>query len=295
MDELKSPLAPLTPIDKIYSTLAADFSEDIVERTWSDEKYDQINGQRVKRRGSGTRKGYDTASIPKQALVDRLNEVVGLGRWSVEIEGPRVDGTKLGTKDAYRAFARLRILIPGISCATPWVTAEHVTWLVSDAEQGAVTMAFKRACSWLSLGRQVWLGEFDEDLSGHVEAPKVQQQPQQSQQSQQSNNVGPVQQPAADSVEAKLIEEIYKTLLPALWSDLAESPLQRAQALHFIRLGKLKLPKVDKSSIKAFLLSLTQAQLGEVRHNLKKHADDPDLVIPDLTDAEVSAELEWLK
>ncbi|ACG72771.1 conserved hypothetical protein [Anaeromyxobacter sp. K] len=55
---------------KLYQALCAPFPPEAVERT----------------DGSKTGRGYDTAGVKVQWIIDRLNEVVGIGNWRVTRE-----------------------------------------------------------------------------------------------------------------------------------------------------------------------------------------------------------------
>lgn len=140
-------------LKEIYRRLAAPFPEEAIERTRADV----------------TRKGYDTTGIKYQYVVNRLNEVLGVGGFRVERTFsikekqsrsgmPMVDVTcdvvmQLGHWEAgvFVAFAE----------ATG--TGGHVSASEADAKKGAYTNAFKKTAAFFGVGRQAYEGTLDDD------------------------------------------------------------------------------------------------------------------------------------
>jgi len=142
----------------IYHRLAEPFPETAIQRTRADE----------------TRRGYNTTGIGYQFVVNRLNEVLGVGGFRVTRDftlrerqsrsgTPMVEATcdlllQLGSWEAgqFIPFAEA----PG--------TGGHLAASEADAKKGAFTNGFKKAAAFFGVGRQAYEGTLDDD---NVPAP----------------------------------------------------------------------------------------------------------------------------
>jgi hypothetical protein len=132
-----------------------------------------------KSRGSETGKGYDTTGYGYQSLVDRLNEVVGIGHWQAVITNEHYDIGKYSTgraKHIYELTVRLELGYPefykdeqGLT-KRHWVTitekdmvGTHESPTRGDAWKGAYTNGLKKCVGFYGPGADAYLGIIDED------------------------------------------------------------------------------------------------------------------------------------
>ncbi len=138
----------------LYEALAAPFPEEAIERT----------------EGRVTGRGYDTTGIKYQYVVNRLNEVLGLGGWRARRE-LTVKEVLLANKDrmAYEAICEITLELGEWVDGTFIVFAEslgdggHRSFSLADARKGAYTNAFKKAAAFFGCGRQAYEGSIDDD------------------------------------------------------------------------------------------------------------------------------------
>ncbi|MEL6183222.1 MAG: Rad52/Rad22 family DNA repair protein [Myxococcota bacterium] len=134
------------------------------------EKYVQ------KASGRTTGKGYDVTSWQYQAIVDRLNNVLGPHRWSFEVVRETRRDTTMGRgekeRDAFEItqLVRVTVNLGGIECVRE-MWGGHLSLTVTDAAKGATTNALKKCVAMIGCGGAAYLGEIDDDLenSAHVE------------------------------------------------------------------------------------------------------------------------------
>jgi hypothetical protein len=138
---------------KIYTALAAAFTEDAIERT----------------NGKLTGRGYDTTGIKYQYIVNRLNEVLGVGGWRAHRQVTvKETATSTGRK-AYEAVCELVLQLGA------WVDGEfqvfgeavgdggHTSMSEADARKGSYTNALKKTAAMFGCGRQAYEGTLDDD------------------------------------------------------------------------------------------------------------------------------------
>ncbi len=139
---------------KIYAALAAPFPEEAIERT----------------DGRQTGRGYSTSGIKAQWIVDRLNQVLGLGSWRVHREVKVREITTSSGRRAYEAVCDLILEFGSWENGKFEVWAEalsyggHVAMLEGDASKGAFSNSLKRAAAFLNCGSAAYRGELDEDV-----------------------------------------------------------------------------------------------------------------------------------
>jgi hypothetical protein len=138
---------------KIYAALAAPFPDVAVERT----------DARV------TGKGYSTTGLKYQYVVNRMNEVLGLGGWRVH----RTIRTKAITtskgRPAYESIAEVTVEIG------QWIDGQFVAWAdavadgghvsgnEADSIKGSHTNAIKKCCAFFGVGKAAYEGSLDDD------------------------------------------------------------------------------------------------------------------------------------
>lgn len=155
-----------TPIDRkaIYAALAAPFPEDTVQRTWSEDHMGP-GGNTIK----GTRRGYDTTGIGYQHVVNRLNDVLGVGGYRVERKVTTESGSTNAGKDKHVVHCEIKLQL-GEWVGGAWVPfAEavadggHESRSLADAIKGAYTNGFKKAAAFFGVGREAYEGTLDDD------------------------------------------------------------------------------------------------------------------------------------
>lgn len=138
---------------KIYAALSAPFPEACIQRT----------------EGRLTGRGYDTTGIAYQYIVNRLNEVLGVGGFRVHREVTVKPLQRSNGKPAFEAICDLTLELGEWANGTFLTFAEsladggHVSSSEADARKGAYTNAFKKAAAFHGVGRQAYEGSLDDD------------------------------------------------------------------------------------------------------------------------------------
>lgn len=145
---------------KLYQLLSAPFPEEAIERV----------------KGAVSGRPYDSASVRTQFLINRLNEVLGVGGYRIHRNITVRQITTPKGRTMYEAVADMTIEIG------EWVdgkfvvvgesvgTGGHLSASQLDAEKGAHTNAVKRTLAGFGLGKATWEGRLDEDaLTGDAE------------------------------------------------------------------------------------------------------------------------------
>ena len=138
---------------KLYQQLCAPFPPEAVERT----------------NGKQTGRGYDTAGVKVQWIIDRLNEVVGIGNWRVTRETFVHAGTTNSGRKLYEAWSDVALQLGEWSADTfvPFAEARaygaHTSMAEGDARKGAATNGIKRAAAMMGCGAAAYRGELDDD------------------------------------------------------------------------------------------------------------------------------------
>jgi hypothetical protein len=138
---------------KLYAALSAPFGEEAIERT----------------EGRVTGRGYDTTGIKYQFIVNRLNEVLGIGCWRTEqVINLRETTTSKG-RAAFDATCNLTLRFGVWEAGTflPWAeafaTGGHQSLSEADARKGAFTNGLKKAAAMVGCGKQAYEGTLDDD------------------------------------------------------------------------------------------------------------------------------------
>lgn len=152
---------------KIYQLLAAPFPEEAIERT----------------EGRITGRGYNTTGIKYQYVINRLNEVLGIGGYRAHrIVAVREITTAKG-RQAFEAVCDLTLQLG------EWINGEFVAWAEAladgghtstneaDARKGAFTNGLKKAAAMLGCGKQAYEGTIDDDHVPGADAEPYTQAP----------------------------------------------------------------------------------------------------------------------
>jgi hypothetical protein len=138
---------------KIYASLSAPFPEEAIERT----------------NGSVTGRGYSTTGIKYQYVVNRLNEVLGLGGYRTEqIVTVRPATTQKG-RAVFEATCEIRLQLGEwvdgtfVAFAEAHGTGGHTSTIEADARKGSFTNGLKKAAAMLGCGKQAYEGTIDDD------------------------------------------------------------------------------------------------------------------------------------
>jgi len=138
---------------KLYAALAAPFPEEAIERT----------------EGAKTGRGYDTTGVKYQYVVDRLNEVLGVGGFRTDRTITVRPITTAKGRPAFEAIAEVRLELGAwtggefLVFAQAWGDGGHTSMSESDARKGAYTNALKKAAGFVGPGRDAYRGTIDDD------------------------------------------------------------------------------------------------------------------------------------
>ena len=138
---------------KIFAALAAPFPEEAIERT----------------EGRVTGRGYDTAGIKYQYVVDRINEVLGVGGFRTHRTTTVKSATSAKGRPVFEALCEVCLELGEWKDGTFVVFAEaygdggHTAMTEADARKGAFTNGFKKAAAMLGAGRDAYRGVLDDD------------------------------------------------------------------------------------------------------------------------------------
>jgi hypothetical protein len=103
-----------------------------------------------------------------QAIIDAMNEGLGIGAWGFEeVSSEIIPGDKGGL-----AIAQVQVWLAGIDFKpTSWGQNRVTRGDVGDAKKAAQTDAIKKALSYFSIGNRAYHGLLKESSNGH--APQV--------------------------------------------------------------------------------------------------------------------------
>lgn len=151
---------------KIYAALAAPFSESCIQRT----------------EGRLTGRGYDTTGIGYQHIVNRLNEVLGLGGFRAHRTVSVKEIKRTNGRPAFEVICDLTLelgeWVDGkfVTFAESLADGGHVASSEADARKGAFTNAFKKGAAFHGVGKQAYEGTLDDDNvpEEHIGSPATQ-------------------------------------------------------------------------------------------------------------------------
>jgi hypothetical protein len=138
---------------KVYSLLSAPFPEEAIERT----------------NGNVTGRGYSTTGIKYQFIVNRLNDVLGLGGYRTEQNVIVRPGTTQKGRAVFEATCEILLQlgewVDGVFVvfAEAHGTGGHTSTIEADARKGAFTNGLKKAAAMCGCGRQAYEGTIDDD------------------------------------------------------------------------------------------------------------------------------------
>lgn len=140
-------------LHEIYRQLCASFPEEAIERT----------------KGATTKRGYDTTGIKYQYIVNRLNEVLGVGGFRVTRD------FSIRDKQTRNGFAMIEATCDLTMQLGQWQNGEfivfaeatgtggHSAGTEADAKKGAFTNGFKKVAAFFGCGWQAYAGVIDDD------------------------------------------------------------------------------------------------------------------------------------
>lgn len=138
---------------KLYAALSAPFPPEAIERT----------------KGSVTGKGYDTAGVRAQFLINRINEVLGVGSLRIHRTIEVRPFTTAKGRTMHEATCDMTVELGSYDADGNWtVIAEsigdggHQASTAIDAKKGAHTGALKRALAGFGIGKDAWEGRLDQ-------------------------------------------------------------------------------------------------------------------------------------
>ena len=152
---------------KLYQQLSQPFPEEAIERT----------------DGRQTGKGYSTTGIKAQFIINRLNEVLGIGGWRTHRKIAVKELTTSSGRKAYEAVCDLVLelgeWIDGtfVPFAEALADGGHVSVSEADARKGSFSNALKKAAAAFGAGRQAYEGTIDDDNVPSDEQHQPAQQP----------------------------------------------------------------------------------------------------------------------
>jgi hypothetical protein len=139
---------------QIYAALSAPFLPEAIQRT----------------DGRDTGKGYSTTGIGYQFIVNRLNEVLGIGSFRITRTMVSVREMKTSTgRPAFEAIAEVQLALGEwvdgafVPFAEALGDGGHTSTSEADARKGAGTNGFKKAAAMFGCGRQAYEGSLDDD------------------------------------------------------------------------------------------------------------------------------------
>lgn len=125
-------------------------------------------------KGIDTKKGYDTTGYGYQFIVNRFNEVLGIGGWNWSFEEiERAEGTyKSGIKFiSITGKATITLKLPEGEISHSEYGG-HQSSNLTDALKGASTNALKKTAAFFGVGKDAFEGSIDEDNQDQPEVKK---------------------------------------------------------------------------------------------------------------------------
>jgi hypothetical protein len=125
-------------------------------------------------KGIDTKKGYDTTGYGYQFIVNRFNEVLGIGGWNWSFEEiERAEGTyKSGIKFiSITGKATITLKLPEGEISHSEYGG-HQSSNLTDALKGASTNALKKTAAFFGVGKDAFEGSIDEDNQKQPEIKK---------------------------------------------------------------------------------------------------------------------------
>jgi len=140
-------------LKETYRRLAEPFPAEAIERT----------------KAAVTHKGYDTSGIKYQFIVNRLNEVLGLGGFRVERTFTLRERQARSGQPMFEATCDLIMRLGQwesgqfVPFAEATGTGGHTAASEADAKKGSLTNALKKVAAMFGCGWQAYAGTLDDD------------------------------------------------------------------------------------------------------------------------------------
>jgi hypothetical protein len=248
---------------KVYAALSAPFPAEAIERTEA-----RITGR-----------GYSTTGIKYQYVVNRLNEVLGIGSYRAH---RTVTVKELQTAKGRPAFEAICDLTLELG---EWVNGDFVCWAESladgghtsmseaDARKGSYTNAFKKAAAFFGVGKQAYEGSIDddavptedggEDIVRIPSQPPVRSAPEPTREVQQVQQPSAPQQPRPMPVQtAPSRNRLTSKQLAALWAIARKLGHDQSQFRQTIKASEGVQPEFLSREAASKLIGSMSAQLG---------------------------------
>lgn len=120
--------------------------------------------------GSQTGKGYDCTGYGVQYILNRVNEVCGIGAMQVRRQMKVREFTRASGKVAYECVCEATIQLGEwtnghfVAYAEALADGGHISATEADARKGAYTNALKKGLAQFGAGRQAYEGSIDDDF-----------------------------------------------------------------------------------------------------------------------------------
>ena len=147
IEQLKSAKTP----KELLAELSKPFPEDAITR--------------VSATASG--RGRELTGIKRAYLIERLNEVVGVGGWQISEPEFVTSEIKWGQGTGWQCICKYWLEIKGLGKS--FGLGDGIAKRLGDAMKGAESGAFKRAAACFGLGLSAYKGTIDEDFSEQPE------------------------------------------------------------------------------------------------------------------------------
>ena len=160
-----------TPVDSLAGLLGSDLHarRELFRRLG--EPFPESVLQRAP--NSQTHAGYDAIGVSAQLIVNRLNEVLGVGGWGYDAEYSMREGQFSSGKTAFHCTCALSMELYAwndermrVTMATASGTGGHTSKTEHDARKGALTSAIKKVAAMFGVGWQIYAGAYDEGAAG---------------------------------------------------------------------------------------------------------------------------------
>ncbi len=278
---------------KLYAMLSAPFTDEAIERT----------------EGRVTGKGYDTTGIKYQYVVNRMNEVLGVGGWRTQQAITVREITTSKGRPAFDATCDITLQLGEwvdgkfVPWAETFATGGHQSVSESDAKKGSYTNALKKGAAMLGCGKQAYEGTLDDDnlpatetfqpqpphsQSSAEQKPQPQAAPQPvstyAQPREEASNPAPVQQydqqhaeqhrsqPAANNTPSR--NRLTSKQLAAIWALARKLNYQQSPFRQQVRLAFGCQPEfLSKTDASTLIGQLSQQASNGHSHPTGEHPE----------------------
>ena len=239
---------------RIYAALSTPFPEEAIERT----------------DGRTTGRGYSTTGIKYQYVVNRLNEVLGIGSYRAH---RTVTVKEIQTSKGRPAFEAICDLTLELGA---WIEGQFVCWAESladgghtsmseaDARKGAYTNALKKAAAFFGVGKQAYEGSIDDDNTPgeptQEPAASLPQTPRPP--APTAAPAAPVAQQAPAAAQGPSRNRLTSKQLAALWAMARKAGYDQSQFRQMVKQQSGVQPEFLSREVASRFISDLASQLG---------------------------------